>query len=98
VTARSSYESTCSSSNTTLQTTNQQNANTCQESISTLGAHPTGGTSLAAGVSAANDAKIRTANQTYQVAKATACMTAQASVENAKNTLRATGDYPTGQA
>ena len=77
---------------------NLTNANTAQENISILGAHPTGGTSLAAGVSAANDAKIRTANVTYQVAKQTACMTQQASVENAKNTLRSSGDYPTGQA
>jgi hypothetical protein len=81
-----------------LVASNAANANTCQESISILGAHPTGGTSLAAGVSAANDAKIRTANQTYVVAKQTACQTQQATIGAAKDTLRNTGDYPTGPA
>jgi hypothetical protein len=72
LTARSTYESTVATSNTTLVNSNQANALTAQETINMLGAHPTGGTSLAAGVSAANDAKIRTANATYIASKATA--------------------------
>jgi len=98
LTARSTYENSLATSNTTLVNSNQANALTCQETIAKLGAHPSGGTSLAAGVSAGQDATIRAANATYIAAKATACAAQQSTIAVAKNTLRNTGDYPTGPA
>jgi hypothetical protein len=62
-----------------------------QEAINAAGAN--GGTSLAFGVSAANDAKIRAANVALQVAQQAAQVAKAASEQVAKDTLRSTGDY-----
>jgi hypothetical protein len=93
VTNRSTYESDQKTAEATKLATLQAATDTQQETISQLGAHPTGGTSLAAGVSSANDAKIRTANATYQTTALSAEATKQVTITNsrAKN-LQNNGD------
>jgi hypothetical protein len=98
LTARSTYEATVGTSAipgtaaSTRTASNQANALTHQEAINTLGAAPNGGTSLAFGVSAANDAKIRTANAAYIENKRLACVAEQASIQVARDVLKNTGD------
>jgi hypothetical protein len=92
MTARSTYEGTVNTSNTTLVSTNITNALTCQETINKVGAGPNGGTSLATGVTAGQDATIRAANVTYREALLSAEKARQASVQAARDTLANTGD------
>jgi hypothetical protein len=98
MTNRSIYEAVAANSATpgsaanTRVATNQTNALIAQEVVSTLGAAPNGGTSLAFGVSAANDAKIRTANAAYIENKRLACVAEQAAIDVARNTLKNSGD------
>lgn len=98
MTARSIFEATNANSATPGSAANvrvaaqEANALTAQETINVLGCAPNGGTSLAFGVSAANDTKIRAANTAYQVAKQSAAAAEQNSIMVAKDVLRSTGD------
>lgn len=91
MTARSTYESTVATASLPRVATNTANAIAHQE---TLNANSSSGlgTSKARGVTAAQDATIRAANVTYQVAKQAATMAEQATIQVAKDLLRSTGD------
>jgi len=90
MTARSSFDSSVVSANTTLVASNQSAANTAQETVNVTGvnanANPQRGASDAVMTATKN------ANIAYQVAKFNASQAHQAAVAVAKSTLRATGD------
>jgi hypothetical protein len=92
MTARSTYESSVAAAAPVRIATNEANANAAQETISNTASGPNGSTSLATGVTLAQDKTTRAANVTYQVAKQTATMTEQATIQQARDTLTATGD------
>lgn len=97
MTARSTFEATNApsavptSAGATRVASNVANANTHQETIS-ANASSGFGTSLARGVTAAQDVTIRAANATYVANKQRAAMIEQTTIDNAKATLRNTGD------
>jgi hypothetical protein len=96
MTARSTFEATNATSATptsaaaTRVASNVANANVAQEIIAAV-AH-NAGTSLAHGVSIANDVTIRAANAAYIAAKQKATMIEEVTIQNAKDVLRSTGD------
>jgi hypothetical protein len=96
LTARSVYEATLKTAPATRIATLETAATTLQEAINAAGVNA--GKNPANGVSLADAATIKTAAQTYQATQATAVMTEQSTIAVAKNTLRSTGDFPTGQA
>lgn len=97
MTARATYEAVVApssvpgSASNVRAATNIANANNHQETLAANGS--TGlGTSRARGVSASQDVTIRAANTTYQLAKQTAAMTEQVTIDNARAVLRNAGD------
>jgi len=90
MTARSTYESSRKNAGPVCTQAQTNAAAAAQESINA--ASTNGGTSLAFGVSAANDSKIRAANVALQVALQAAQVAKAASEQTAKDTLASTGD------
>lgn len=90
MTARTTYEASCVTANSTVVANHISTTNTAQESINAAGVNA--GKPLARGVAAADDVTIRNANKTYLYSRMLNEMAKQVSIQSAKDTLRATGD------
>ena len=90
MTSRDNYNASCKNAGPVAIASLTSAAAVHQEAVNAASVN--GGTSLAFGVSAANDAKIRTANVAYQVALQAAQVARAVTEQVAKDTLRSTGD------